>query len=126
MKQPLAFIVEDDQKLAAIFTEALHAAQYNTESILSGEKAASRLSEIAPDLVILDLHLPQVSGKNILRQIRADSRLQNTRVILATADPIVAETLRDEADVVLIKPVSYSQLRDLATRLRPPTYSNTP
>lgn len=123
MKQPLAFIIEDDQKLATIFTEALHAAQYNTESIHSGEKAVSRLTETTPDLVVLDLHLPKVSGKDILHKIRADSRLQNTRVILATADPIVAETLREEADVVLIKPVSYSQLRDLAMRLRPPTYS---
>jgi two-component system response regulator BaeR len=123
MNQPLAFIIEDDQKLATIFTEALHAAQYSTESILSGEKAVARLTETTPDLVVLDLHLPEVSGKDILHKIRADSRLQSTRVILATADPIVAETLREEADVVLIKPVSYSQLRDLAMRLRPPTYS---
>lgn len=62
----------------------------------------------------MDLHLPQVSGKDILTDIRANEHLTQTKVILATADPILAETLRPNADLVLIKPISFSQLRDLA------------
>jgi CheY-like chemotaxis protein len=53
-----------------------------------------------------------------LRQIRADARLAGTRVIIATADPLMAQTLNDAADLVLIKPISFSQLRDLAKQLR--------
>lgn len=123
MSQPLAFIIEDDDKLAAIFAQALQAAQYDSEIIQNGETAVFRLAETQPEIVILDLHLPRVSGKDILRKIRSDPRLEATRVILATADPIVAESLRDEADIVLIKPVSYGQLRDLAKRLRPADYA---
>lgn len=123
MSRPLAFIIEDDDKLAAIFAQAVQAAQYDSEIIQNGETAVLRLAETEPEIVILDLHLPRVSGKDILRKIRSDPRLESTRVILATADPIVAESLRDEADIVLIKPVSYGQLRDLAKRLRPADYA---
>ena len=123
MTQPLALIIEDDENLAAIFAEALFAAQFNAEVIQDGEIALARLEAVIPELVILDLHLPQVSGRNILKKIRSNARLANTRVILATADPIVAESLREDADVVLIKPISFSQLRDLAARLRPPSFT---
>ncbi|MCB0155754.1 MAG: response regulator, partial [Anaerolineae bacterium] len=85
MSQPLAFIIEDDDKLAAIFAQALQAAQYDSEIIQNGETAVFRLAETQPEIVILDLHLPRVSGKDILRKIRSDPRLEATRVILATA-----------------------------------------
>ena len=70
-------------------------------------------------MVVLDLHLPEISGETILHQIRADERLAGTSIMVATADPHLAETLRSEADLVLIKPISFGQLRDLAIRLRP-------
>lgn len=79
----------------------------------------TRLAVISPALVVLDLHLPSFSGIDILRHIRADERLAETRVILATADAIMADSLREESDLVLLKPISVTQLRDLAIRLRP-------
>ena len=72
---------------------------------------------------MLDLHLPHVSGPDILRHIRVDARLTETRVIVATAHARIAESIRREADLVLLKPISFSQLRDLAAILesaRPP------
>ena len=48
---------------------------------------------------------------------RADGRLSATRVLITTADPSTAQVLEDQADLVLIKPVSFTQLRDLAARL---------
>jgi len=65
------------------------------------------------------MHLPHVSGKQILGQIQADERFAQTRVIIATADALIAEDLRDDTDLVLLKPVSVTQLRDMASRLRP-------
>ncbi len=120
MNNHLALIVEDDQDLSTIFSQALQAAEFETEIVEDGQLALTRLSETTPAIVVLDLHLPHVSGKDILHQIRTDTRLAQTRIMLATADPVTAEELREEADLVLIKPISFSQLRDLATRLRPP------
>ncbi len=120
MIKPLALIIEDDKNLADIFTLSLQAAEFETETIEDGRTALARLAEVTPAVVVLDLNLPHVSGDEILRQIRADERLAETRVMLATANAMLAETLRGESDLVLLKPISPDQLRDLASRLRPP------
>jgi two-component system sensor histidine kinase ChiS len=120
MTDPIALIIEDDVKLAHIFSEALQIAEFKTEIVPDGRMARDRLTAIAPTLVVLDLHLPYLSGKDLLYHIRADKRLTQTRIILATADPLLADSLREEVDLVLIKPIGFSQLRELAARLRPP------
>ena len=118
-EKPLALIIEDDRQQATIFDQALQMADYETEIIRDGKAALERLPATVPALVVLDLHLPYVSGDDILRRIRADERLAKTKVILATADPLMAEPLQEESNLALLKPISFSQLRDLATRLRP-------
>ena len=117
MSNPFGLIIEDDYDASLIFAEALQAAGFETEIIRSGDLALARLAVTTPDVVVLDLHLPYTAGTEILSRIRADGRLAETRIIVATADPRLAETLQDEADLVLIKPISFSQLRDLAARL---------
>ncbi len=102
-----------------IFTYALEAADFVTELIADGDLARARLAEIVPSVVVLDLHLPHVSGEDLLQQIRADERLTRTRVMFATADARLANYLRQQSDLVLLKPISPAQLRDLAKRLRP-------
>lgn len=119
MNKPLALIVEDEKDLSDIFAEALQHADFDTEAIRDGQTAVNRLGEIVPDLVLLDLHLPNVAGTDILRQIRQDPRLEQTQVIVVTADARSAEFLRTDAELVLVKPVRFSQLRDLASRIRP-------
>ena len=119
MEKALAFIIEDHPMLSNLFEEALTEAGYATETALDGQVAAARLQEIVPNLIILDLHLPYVSGGELLTQIRTDSRLDKTRVIIASADGTWSGQLDYEADFVLNKPVSYVQLRDLASRLLP-------
>jgi len=119
VNKPLALIVEDEKDLSDIFVEALQHADFATEAVRDGQIAVNRLGEIVPDLVLLDLHLPNVAGTDILRQIRQDPRLEQTQVIVVTADARSAEFLRTDAELVLVKPVRFSQLRDLASRIRP-------
>ncbi len=117
---PFALIIEDDSKISTIFAQALKTVEYETEIIHDGQLAIQRLAETTPHVVVLDLHLPTVSGPEILHQIRSDERFAETRVMVVTADSALADTLQDEADLVLLKPISFNQLRDLAARLRPP------
>ncbi len=116
--ESLALIIEDDEDLASIFAEALQAAQFTTEILADGAAAQRRLKEVVPSLVVLDLHLPYISGEALLRQMRANPAFSGTKVVIASADPITADMLSSESDLVLVKPVSFSQLRDLAQRLR--------
>jgi two-component system, OmpR family, phosphate regulon response regulator PhoB len=115
----LALIVEDDFDIGIIFAEALKMSGFDTEIITDGQAALDRLQEIRPDVVVLDLHLPNVSGAEILRYIRQTEHLKNMRVVVATADPRMADSIRQEATLVLDKPVSFQQLKLLTTRLHP-------
>jgi len=116
MNRHLALIVEDEPDLAEIFAEALAEAGFTTEVIARGDKALARLAETVPGIVLLDMHLPGVSGDKILRYIRTDPRLAGTRIVIASADDALAQTLEADADLTLLKPVGFIQLRDLAQR----------
>lgn len=118
--EPMAFIIEDDEKLITIFARALEEAGFKVQKVMDGQQAIQLLSNLEPAIVILDLHLPGATGDKVLAFIRSSDRLKRTTVILATADQIMADSLSGQSDFVLLKPISYSQLRDLTARLRQP------
>ena len=116
---PVAFIIEDDTKLARIFEHSLRAVEFEVEVLMDGQQALDRLEEATPDLIILDLHLPLVSGDAILTYIRGEERLKDVRVIVASADGVLAENLPERADTILLKPISVMQLQRIAERFKP-------
>jgi CheY-like chemotaxis protein len=118
--EPMAFIIEDDEKLITIFARALEEAGFKVHKAMDGQQAIQSLSNLEPAVVILDLHLPGATGDKVLAFIRSNDHLKKTTVILATADQIMADSLSGQSDFVLLKPISYSQLRDLTARLRQP------
>lgn len=110
-------IVDDHVDSGVICAEAFKVAGFTTEVVHSTEKALARLALVAPDVVVLDLCLPRLAGTEVLRQIRADKRLSDTFIIVASADPVFAEQLLSQVDLVLVKPIGFGQLRALAERL---------
>lgn len=118
MIKPLALIIEDDPDISIVFGEALRSAGFETEAVTMGKEALARLEASTPDIVVLDMNLPQVSGDTLLDKIRSDPRLGKTRIIVATADAQAADLIQARADLVLLKPISFTQLRDLAIRLK--------
>jgi len=116
-----ALIIEDDEDLSNIFAEALHGIGYEVEQVADGKKAQDRLQEGTPPyLILLDMHLPHVSGGDILtRIIKPDKKFKGTTIIITTADARAGDTYRDQVDFVMIKPISFVQLRDLSSRLKP-------
>ena len=117
MNKPLALVIEDDIDLSEIFSMTLRGGGFETEVIRDGQAALNRLQGTPPALILLDMHLPHVAGTTILQSINADKRFSKTSVIVATADARLAEELHSNADLVLLKPVSVDQLRELAQRM---------
>jgi len=116
---PIALIVEDDPNQADIFTIALEHANYETVTLTDGQAALDWLSTSVPHIVILDLNLPNVKGDKILSYIRQDERLTTAKVILATANDQLADSIHNESDLVLLKPISFGQLKLFAERFHP-------
>lgn len=117
MNTQLALIVEDNLDLALLFSMTLEAAGFLTEISADGHEAIRRLQAVAPEIVLLDLHLPGLPGEEVLRHIRAQERLSQTHVIVITADTHAADLIEHDADLILVKPVSMEQLRELTVRL---------
>ena len=112
----IALVIEDDPEIARFFGIVLEKSEFVVETVQNGRVALNRLAEIVPDIVLLDLNVPSVSGVEILRQMRASARLAGVPVFVTSANPQMADEVYDLADLVLIKPISYDQLRDLVRR----------
>src|SRR5690242_9487329 len=100
-------LVEDDLLLSQAFAEVL---QIETgaeiEIFCDGQAVIERLAQPPADVVLLDLHLPHVSGLEILNQIRADKLWRDVPVLVMTADVLHSKDAEAQANEVLIKPVN--------------------
>jgi len=118
MDKPFALLIEDDRDIAALFRHVLDMAGYHTEIALNGLEAVEMLASETPDIVLLDLQLPGVSGVDILKKMRADERLKTVPVVVVTAYAYFSNSLPVEPDLFLLKPVDIHDLSTLIQRLR--------
>src|SRR4030095_789744 len=101
----LALIIEDDEDLANIFAEALRGVGFEVEHVPDGKLAKERLKNgNAPFIILLDMHLPHVSGADLLTLIKGEQKFANTITIITTADARMGDLYSDQVDFVLIKP----------------------
>ena len=119
MEKPFALIIEDERDIVALFRHVLDLAGYRTEIVLDGKAAMEHLSRTTPDIVLLDLGLPGLSGTEILVRMHADERLKQIPVVVITAFPHVAQVLPVTPQLVLIKPVNIEQMTTLIRRICP-------
>ena len=118
MDKPLALIVEDEYDISVVFAKAVELAGYETEIVCAGDTAMTWLSSAVPDLVVLDMNLPKVMGTDILKYIRSEPQLARVFVIVATAYQHLAESVHEQADRVISKPIGFRQLIDVAAEAR--------
>lgn len=121
MARPIAFVAEDDRDLSTVFAEAVRAAGFECVPLYTGAEARLKLADqaVVPALIILDLHLPGVTGVELVDLIFSQPHLKTAQVIIASADERLAETLQHRDLMFLLKPISFVQLRDLVTRFLP-------
>ena len=113
-----ALIVDDDRDTANFFRTILGLVGFECDIVYSAKAALASLAANEPDIVLLDMRLGlDVSGTEILYQIRSNPRLDKTRVVVVTAYPSMAEPVDNLADLVLIKPIEIDQLKSLVSRL---------
>jgi DNA-binding response OmpR family regulator len=106
----LVAVVEDDPQVRAALERALLTSGHDVTAAATGLEGLSTVVERKPDVVILDLGLPDIDGLELLKMLRAVS---DVPVIVATAredDAGVVDTLNSGADDYVIKPFSTAQL----------------
>jgi DNA-binding response OmpR family regulator len=104
-------LIEDDKKMSTALVSGLEAAGYEVIAAGSAEEGFFLVHTLRPDLLLLDLTLPQRNGLDVLRQIRKEG--VDMRVLILTSHNTVedrVEGLRTGADDYLGKPFSFPEL----------------
>jgi two-component system, cell cycle response regulator DivK len=106
-------VVEDNEKNMKLFRDVLLAAGYRTLEATTGEEAVAVATEHSPDLVLMDIQLPDIGGVEALGRLRADGRTESLPVLALTAQAMEGDRERFLAagfDGYLSKPVNVVDL----------------
>lgn len=106
-------VVEDSPELVYQFKIRLKSAGYDVFSATDGHKGLEMARSIYPDLILLDLMLPEVDGYRICRFIKFDKEYEHIPIIIVTARSLESDNdlaMEAGADAYYIKPVDWSQL----------------
>jgi two-component system, cell cycle response regulator DivK len=105
-------VVEDNEKNMKLFRDVLHASGYRTLEAATGERAVELVLEHRPDLVLMDIQLPDIGGVEALGRLRADGRTASVPVLALTAQAMEGDRERFLAagfDGYLSKPVNIAE-----------------
>lgn len=78
-------IVDDDPDIVELYSNALATKNYVIETAADGEEALMKVIENKPDLVLLDIMLPNMHGIEVLQKIREDQKIKTVKVIILSA-----------------------------------------
>lgn len=82
---PSILLIEDDPVVAKLIEHRLTKKQYRFEQRNNGLEGLQAIRDLNPDLVLLDVMLPSMNGLELLRQIRSEEQIKDTRVIMLSA-----------------------------------------
>ncbi len=109
---PQVLIVDDELHMCNVLRRILEKEGYRVITVLDGETAVQLTKEKEPDLILLDLMMPGIDGREVCRRVRAFS--PKTQIIYLTAkaelDPLALKELRSEADAYISKPATSKQI----------------
>lgn len=106
MEKNTILIIEDEEPLLATLKLKLNKEGFVVEDVIDGAKALDKIKQTMPELILLDLILPNVSGEEILQQIKQDDNLKQIPVIIISnsGQPVEIKTLlASGADDYIIK-----------------------
>ncbi|NHB77801.1 MULTISPECIES: response regulator transcription factor [Rhodobacterales] len=119
-RKPRILVVEDEDNIAVALDYLMTREGYDHDRVSNGADALPRIRDTHPDLVLLDVMLPEVSGYEICEGIRTDPSLADVKVLMMTARGSAIERRKGlalGADGFISKPFELKDLRDEVRRL---------
>ena len=107
-------IVDDEQLINKVVEDILEPEGYNVVSALNGPEALDKLKKVKPHLILIDFFMPGMSGRELCKKIREDSKLKNIKVAFITAATFSASGKDELAKMnvldTIYKPFGYKDL----------------
>lgn len=110
MNKALILVVEDDPPIRSLITTTLKTHEYRYITASNGESAVLEAASHNPDIVLLDLGLPDIDGVEVIRRIRSHSNMPIIVISARCEDSDKIEALDTGADDYLTKPFSVDEL----------------
>lgn len=82
--KPLILLVDDEKDFREIFSVKLSSAGFNVVTAVDGRDALNQLKKIKPDLVLLDMRMPEMNGAETIYEIKSDPKLKDLKVAFMT------------------------------------------
>jgi two-component system cell cycle response regulator DivK len=108
-------VVEDNELNLKLFCDLLRAHEFETEPVRDGREAVAKARAFEPDLIVMDIQLPHVSGLELIEQIKGDEALKRTPIMAVTAYAGREDEDRIRsagADAFVSKPISVARFVD--------------
>ena len=112
-------IIEDEEDAAELFAEMMRVSGYRVVKTSKSAPAIEMMTTEKPDVILLDIMMPEISGLDILRQMRSDPLLENIPVVVVTAKGMPADIkngMEAGASTYLTKPVGVLDLKEAVER----------
>jgi len=78
-------IIEDEKDMADVIRQLLEREGYHTDIAYDGEEGLEKIRLIRPDLVLLDVMLPKLDGRDLLKAVKQDKELKKTPILMVSA-----------------------------------------
>lgn len=108
-------VVEDNELNLKLFCDLLRAHEYVAEPVRDGREAVARARDFAPDLIVMDIQMPHVTGYELILELKADEALRAIPVMAVTAYAGREDEERIRAagaDAYVSKPISLARFMD--------------
>src|SRR5215207_1368076 len=112
-------IVEDEEDAAELFAEMMRVSGFRVLKTSNSAPAIGTMTSEKPDVIILDIMMPEISGLDILRQMRRDPELASIPVVVVSAKSMPADIkngMEAGASTYLTKPVGFLELKEAVER----------
>jgi CheY-like chemotaxis protein len=104
-------VIEDDPSIGGLIAAALEGEGFRPVVARDGNQALRRLSEVEPDAITLDLELPGLDGRSVLRRLRSDRKHRHVPVVVVSAcSDSLSRQERDDVCGTLAKPFDVPEL----------------
>lgn len=94
MKKPVILVVDDDEPILGLMRNVLREFKFEAVTAASGAAALVKAREGAPDLILLDMNMPGMSGQEAVRAFQSDEQLRHVPILIVSGEPVSPRELK--------------------------------